>query len=42
MIKTERLIIKPIVSADEKVISELFTDNIVKKTYILPDFKDTE
>jgi len=42
MIKTQGLIIKPLVPEDEAVISELFTDEIVKKTYILPDFKDSE
>ncbi len=42
MINTERLVIKPLTAEDEKAISKLFTDNIVKKTYILPDFKDPE
>ena len=42
MIKTERLILKPLTSDDEKAVSELFTDDTVKKTYLLPDFKDAE
>ena len=42
MVKTERLILKPISESDEKVIYDLFTDSIVKKTYILPDFESYE
>lgn len=42
MIETQRLIIKPLLQEDEGVISELFTDEIVKKTYMLPDFRDSE
>ena len=42
MIQTNRLLIKPLSIDDEGVISELFTDEIVKKTYMLPDFRDAE
>ena len=42
MVSTKRLILKVLSADDEKVISELFTDDIVKKTYLVPDFKDSE
>ena len=42
MVNTKRLILKVLSADDEKIISELFTDDIVKKTYMVPDFKDAE
>ena len=37
-IKTERLVLQPIGVADLADLVELLTDDIVKKTYLLPDF----
>ena len=42
MIETERLVLKPFSYEDERVLSELFCDSDVKKTYLLPDFKDED
>lgn len=42
MIRTKKLILKPLSPEDEAIVSELFTDDTVKATYLLPDFKDAE
>lgn len=39
-IKLEELEIKAIADADEDAVIALLTDNIVKQTYMLPDFAD--
>lgn len=41
-IKTERLVLQPIGEADLDSLMKLLTDNIVKQTYLLPDFPDLE
>lgn len=41
-IKTERLVLQPIGVADLADLVELLTDDIVKKTYLLPDFSHPE
>ena len=38
MIHTDRLIIKPITNDDMEAALDLLTNDIVKKTYMLPDF----
>ena len=38
MIRTERLEIKPFSLADQERMVKLFTNDIIKKTYMLPDF----
>ena len=39
-IKTERLQMKPLSEADAPALRELFTNEEVRKTYMVPDFKD--
>ena len=41
-VKTERLELKPISAADVDTLMELLTDDLVKQTYMLPDFSDRE
>ena len=41
-IKTERLCLSPIQEKDRPVLAELLTDDVVKKTYMVPDFPDRE
>ena len=41
-IKTERLCLCPIQEKDRPVLMELLTDDVVKKTYMVPDFPDRE
>ena len=41
-IKTERLLLRPFLSSDEKTACSIFTDPLVSKTYMFPDFKDEE
>lgn len=42
MLKTERLIIKALESEDQETMVELLTDEIIKETYMIPDFKSRE
>lgn len=41
-IKTERLELKPLSDCDCENMIEIFTDDIIKKTYLLPDFESKE
>ena len=41
-VKTQRLVLKPIEAADVDTLMELLTDDVVKQTYMLPDFPDRE
>lgn len=38
MLKTKRLILKSLESADQDAMIELLTDKIIKETYMIPDF----
>ena len=42
MIQTERLILKPVTEADQDAALDLLTNDLVKKTYMLPDFERRE
>lgn len=42
MIRTKRLILKPITEADQEAALNLLTNDIVKQTYMLPDFEKRE
>ena len=42
MIRTERLTIKPMEENDQEACLDLLTNDIVKKTYMLPDFEKRE
>ena len=42
MLITERLVIRAISGDDQEAMIRLFTDDIVKKTYMLPDFQVKE
>ena len=42
MIQTKRLILKPITEADQEAALDLLTNDLVKKTYMLPDFEKRE
>ena len=42
MIQTERLILKPITESDQEATLDLLTNNVVNKTYMLPDFEKRE
>ena len=42
MIKTERLVIKRMEESDQEAALDLLTNEIVKKTYMLPDFEKRE
>ena len=39
-IQTERLELRPIRAGDREAMCELLTDDIIKQTYMLPDFDD--
>ena len=39
MIKTERLVLKALTENDEEAALDLLTNDVVKKTYMLPDFE---
>ena len=41
-IKTERLELKPITDKDRDSVVAILTDNIVKQTYMVPDFESKE
>ena len=41
-IKTKRLEIKPITDGDRDQVISLLTDNVVKQTYMVPDFESIE
>ena len=38
MIQTNRLIVKPITAADQEAALDLLTNDVINKTYMLPDF----
>ena len=42
MIRTERLTVKPMEENDQEACLDLLTNDIVKKTYMLPDFEKRE
>ena len=42
MIRTKRLTIKAITEADQEAALDLLTNNVVNKTYMLPDFEKRE
>ena len=41
-VKTQRLALQPIQAADVERLMELLTDEVVKQTYMLPDFASRE
>ena len=41
-IRTERLELRPIVEGDREAMCALLTDDIIKQTYMLPDFPDAD
>ena len=41
-IRTERLELKPIRNVDVEALTDLLTDDVVKTTYMVPDFPDRE
>ena len=42
MIQTERLVIKPFEDNDQEDMIRLLTDEVIKKTYMIPDFDSVE
>lgn len=42
MIRTHRLILKPLTEADQEAALDLLTNGMVSKTYMLPDFEHRE
>ncbi len=42
IIKTDRLEIKPFQDIDQKAMIELLTNNVIKKSFMIPDFKTEE
>ena len=39
-IKTKRLVLKPMSAADVPVLAELLADEVVKRTYMVPDLHE--
>ena len=42
MIRTRRLVLMPLTEADQEAALDLLTNDVVKKTYMLPDFENRE